>query len=204
MKKFFKKKWVQYVLLLIAAVILCGVASRLTSGFTVFDVEEMFSVKLNEDNYFYEKIDDGVFYSDANVDAVADKGIITFNCEIPDTDASAVTVAEEIELATIQLKAGTYTFTCFDDEKPTWKTYYATGTYVIDGVTYTWYADMDKAPNNSANSGSLLGKTVELEKDTIVVFEVHLCEGVELNNVKAVPVLVEGDEDGAYSNGIIG
>ena len=124
MKKFFRKKWVQCVLFLVAAVILCGIASRLTSGFTVFDVEEMFSVKLNEDNYFYEKIDDGVFYSDANVDAVADKGIITFNGEIPDTDASAVTVAEEIELATIQLKAGTYTFTCFDNEKPTWKTYY--------------------------------------------------------------------------------
>ena len=204
MKKFFKKRWVRTTLIIIAAVVACGFASRLTSNFTNFDPEEMFSLKLNEDNYFFEKIDDGDFYSSGNIDAVAKDGIITFDGEIADSDPATVKVGETVELPTLQLKAGEYTFTCFNDEKPSWKGYYAVGTFVSGGETYTWYADFEDAPNNKNDSKLLLGKTITLKEDTAVFFEIRFCEGVELDNLKAVPVLVDGDEDGAYSNGIFG
>lgn len=192
--------WLIIAAIVLVAVILCGLLTRMTDGFTDFSFEQ----KLNEDNLFYDTIDDGSFYEDANIAAIASGGIITLDGKIADTDPNSVDVAKSLSLGTITLKPGTYTFTCFKDEKPSWKTYYATGTYVENGVVYTWYADMSTAPNNSAKDDTKLGKTVTLQEETTVTFFVNLCEGVELKDVKAIPVLVEGEKDGKYSNGLIG
>lgn len=199
-----KLSWLVIAAIVLVTVILCGLLSRLTNGFTDFDPDSMFSQKLNEDNFFYEKLENGSFYEDANIAVVANNGILSMEGKIADTDPETVDVAKTLSLGTITIEPGTYTFTCFSEDKPTWKTYYATGTYAVDGVLYTWYADMNEAPNNSAKDETKLGKTVTLDEQTVVTFHINLCEGVNLKGVSAIPVLVEGEKDGKYSNGIIG
>ena len=203
MKRIFKNKFVQYIGFLLVTVIVIAVLSNLTSGFTKPIDKDALTPQLNEDNYFFEKIEDGDFYTSATVDAVAKNGIITFDGKIADSDPSSVDVGATIQLASISLKAGEYTFTCFNKEDPSWKTYMAVATYTVDGTKYTVHADFDKAPNNTAKDVTKLGQTFTLEQDATVVFSVQLMEGVNLDNVKAIPVLVDGDEVGAYSVGIL-
>ena len=200
MKKFFRKRWVVNTLIVIVAVIACGFVFRLTDGFENFDVKEMATLDQNEDNFFFEKMEDGEIYDNLQVEAIVENGAIMLNGEIADSSPSTVDLSESISLGTITLKPGTYTFTCF--KNPAYKSHYAIGTYTVAGTAYTWYADFEKAPNNAAN---LLGRTITLEEEVTVTFEICLVEGAELKNVKALPVVVEGDEPGSfYANGLFG
>ena len=201
MKKFFRKKWVKNTLLVIVAVIVCALVSRLTNGFNDWDADTVFSVDLNEENLFFEKIEDGEIYDNLQVEAVAENGLIVLDGEIADSSPTTVDLSNSIDLGSITLAPGTYTFTCF--KNPAYKSHYAVGTYAIAGTTYTWYADYEKAPNNSANDVTLLGRTITIDEEVTVNFEIRLVEGAKLNNVKAMPVLVEGDEPGTfYANGL--
>ncbi len=67
---------------------------------------------------------------------------------------------------------------------------------------YTIYADHEKAPNNTANDETKLGQTFTLDEATTVTFTVQLMEGVNLDNVDAIPVLVKGDKIGSHSNSL--
>lgn len=195
-QKLSKKNWKVIIIAVFIAVFATAMLFKMTDNLTTFAPDKVFALDLNEDNLFYEKIEDGEIYDNLEVEAIAKNGIITLNGELIDTSPSTIDQSTPIALATITLEAGEYTFTCFND--PSYKSYYAVGTYEIDGETYTWYADFNKAPNNSENDETLLGKTVELTEETEVTFEIRLIEGAELENVKAVPVLVEGDKDGSY------
>ena len=198
-QKLSKKNWKVIIVAVVLGIVASALAFNLTDGYDNLDFKDNLTLKLNEDNFFFEKIEDGEIYDNTSIDAVAKNGVITLNGKIVDTDPGAITLSDSIDLGTVTLPAGEYTFTCFNS--PSYKGYYAVGTYTLDGATYTWYADFDKAPNNTTNSTLLQGKTIELPEEVEVNFEIRLVEGVELKNVKACPVVVEGDENGNYYKG---
>ena len=198
-QKLSKKNWKVIIIAVALGVLASALVFGLTDGYDNVDLKDNLTLKLNEDNFFFEKIEDGDIYDNVNIDAAAKNGVITLDGKIADTDPNAITLSDSISLATVTLPAGEYTFTCFDN--PNYKSHYAVGTYVLDGKTYTWYADYDKAPNNTTNSTLLQGKTIELTEETEVTFEIRLVEGAELDNVKARPIVVEGDKDGSYYKG---
>ena len=202
MEKFFRKRWVQYTLIVLVTIAAVALLTRLTNGFTDPIDGDTFKPSLNEDNFFYEKIEDGEFYTSPTVDAYAENGIITFNGKIADTNPNTVDISDSVQLASFKLEPGTYTFSCFNKEKPSWKTYIAVGTYTVDGTKYTIYADHEKAPNNTANDETKLGQTFTLDEAATVTFTVQLMEGVNLDNVDAIPVLVKGDKVGSHSNSL--
>lgn len=189
-----KMTWGGIVALVLACVVLCGLFVRLTDGFTDFS----FKADLNEDNLFFEKIEDGRIYGNAEIDAIAKNGVITLDGSIVSTGTGAATLSDPIELCTIEFERGTYTFTCFDH--PNRQEYYAVGLY--DGNT--WYADWEEAPYNPTNDPSLLGRTVTFAEATEVTFYIYLCEGADLDNVKAAPVVVPGIEPGSLTVGLLG
>lgn len=199
-QKLTKKNWKVIFISVALGVLASALAFSITDGYDNVDLKDNLTRQLNEENYFFEQIEDGEIYDNINIDAVAKNGVITLNGEIADTDPSVITLSDSIALATIKLPAGEYTFTCFDN--PAYKSHYAVGRYTLDGKTYTWYADFEKAPNNVSDSALLQGKTIELPEETEVTFEIRLVEGAELKNEKAIPVLVEGGEDGSYYKGL--
>jgi hypothetical protein len=187
-----KMSWLAIVGIILASVILCGIFVRLTDGFSDFS----FEADLNEDNLFFDQIEDGRIYGNDQVDAIAENGVITLNGSIVSTGTGSAVLSDPIELCTITLEKGTYTFTCFDH--PNRQQYYAVGTYDEN----MWYADWEEAPYNPTNDPSLLGRTVTLTEETEVTFYIYLCEGATLKDVKAAPVLVPGIEPGELTVGL--
>ena len=198
-QKLTKKNWKVIIIAVILSAVVVPVLFNLTDGFDNVDLKDNLTRKLNEENYFFEQIKDCVIYDNIQVDTVAKSGVITLDGEIANTNPGTITLSNPVALATVTLPAGEYTFTCF--KTPNIKAYYAVGTYTVDGDTYTWYADYEEAPNNEAKDELLQGKTVKLTEETVVTFEIRLVEGAKLDNVKAVPVLVEGDENGSLYAG---
>ena len=200
-----KFNWLSVTCLLLAAVVLCGVTMRLTNGFTEFDPDKVFSYSQNEDNLFYEKIEDGALEYIVAVDAEVKDGVITLDGGVTTDTANSLTIADDpIEFASLTLKAGTYTFSAF--EKPSAKKYFAVGVYTVDGIEYAWLADSAETTNNYVNALSTAGyvnvhgNTVTLTESTDVTFYIMVIEGAELDDVKAYPVLVEGAEEGNFYN----
>lgn len=203
MKKFFRKRWVKNTLLVITAVFVCGFVFRLTDGFENFNPKDIATLDQNEDNLFFELMEDGELWDNPMLDVTVENGKITMNGEIADSDPSKVDLSQSIQLGSITLEPGTYTFTCF--KNPAYKSHYAVGTYTIGGTNYTWYADFEKAPNNAAGATNLLGRTITLDQTVTINFEIRLVEGATFKNVSALPVIVEGEDAGSfYANGIFG
>lgn len=204
-KKFFRNRWVQMTCVALAAILVCGMLGNLTEGFTNFKGESMkdrlSTMHINKDNLFFDKIEDGVISDTVNAKATADSGVIKLTANIADTNTDAVTVAETITFATVQLKEGTYSFTAYDNKD--WKSCYVVGTYTLDGTTHTWYADYESITSFD-NTETAHARTLELAEDVEVTFSIKLCEGVELENAKITPVLVEGEDVGNYYAGLLG
>lgn len=190
--KFLKKNWISVVLIIVAAVFVCGLFTRLTDGFTDWS----FQPDLNEENLFFEQIEDGAYYDNPQIDAIAENGLITLNGSVVSNNPGTVTLSTPIQITTLTLPKGTYTFSCF--ESPSYRTHYAVGLYNGN----TWYADFETAPNNATADPTYLGRTVTLTEETVVTFYIYVCEGAEFENVEARPVLVTGDEVGSYSKGL--
>lgn len=188
----FRTSWIAIIGIILASVILCGVFARLTDGFSDFS----FKADLNEENLFFEKIEEGRLYGNDQVDAIAKEGKITLNGSIATTGTGNAVLSDSIELCKITLDKGTYTFTCF--EHPDRQKYYAVGIYGDN----MWYADFEEAPYNPTDDPSLLGRTVTLTEETEVTFYIYLCEGATLKDVKAAPVLVPGIEPGELTVGL--
>lgn len=180
------------VAIVMASLLLFGLFIRCTDGLTDFS----FQADLNEENLFFEKIEDGRLYGNAEVDATVKDGVITLDGSITTTGTGTAVLSDPIELCTLTLEKGTYTFTCFDE--PNRQEYYAVGLY--NG--YTWYADWEEAPYNPTGDVSLLGRTVTITEETDVTFYIYLYEGAELDNIKASPVLVPGNEPGDLTVGL--
>ncbi len=196
-----KFNWLAVAGILLAAVILCGVTMRMTDGFTDFD----FSASPNEENLFFEKIEDGALEFIVDVEAEVKDGVITLDGGVPASAANSLTIAEEpIKFASLSLKAGEYTFTAFEDPSAT--EYFAVGVYEVDGVTKVWLADASKVTTyyeralSTQGYANIEGNTVTFEEDTDVDFYIMVIEGAELKNVEAFPVIVEGAEEGDFYN----
>ncbi len=198
MKRNSKKSLAIVIAAVVVSVLLCGFLVRITDGFQVLDPKEVFAAKLNEENLFFEKVEDGEIFDNYQIDAVVKDGVITLNGKIVAEDNTRLTFSDPIEFVTMKLEKGTYTFTCFDD--PTVKSYFAVGEYIADGELHTWLADFEKVPgiDLSAELGNVHERTLTLEEDTTITFKIMIAEGAELEKIKGMPVIVSGDEVGDF------
>ncbi len=198
MKRSSKKSLAIVVVAVIVSVLLCGFLVRITDGFQVLDPKEVFAAKLNEENLFFEKVEDGEIFDNYQIDAVVKDGVITLNGKIAALDNTQLTFSDSIEFVTMKLEKGTYTFTCFDD--PTVKSYFAVGEYVSGGAVHTWLADFEKVPaiDFGTEFGTVHERTLTLEEDTTITFKIMVAEGAELNKVKGMPVIVSGEDEGNF------
>lgn len=201
-----KFNWISVVCIVLVCIILCGVTMRLTNGFTEFDPDKVFSYAQNEENLFYEKIEDGALEYVVDVEAYAKNGVITLNGGVAADSANTLTIADEpIKFAELVLEPGTYTFTAF--EKPSAKKYFAVGVFeTADGNKWAWLADNAEVSTwyrdalSTAGYLSVTGNTETFSSNTRVTFYIMVIEGAELDDVKAYPVLVEGSEAGSFYN----
>ena len=204
-KKFFRKPIVVMICVALAIVMLCGALGNLTEGFTNFEGENLkeniSTLHLNKKNLFFDVIEDETLLDNNFGKATAKQGVITLNYEKADSDENAVTIAENIQIATITLKKGEYTLSAMN--KADWKNCYVVGTYNVGGTTHTWYADYENVPVALA-SDVTHDRTLTLDADTEVMFYIRICEGTKLDNVKVTPVLVEGKNEGNYFAGLLG
>lgn len=193
MKKSTRNVILAVIIAVLVAVPLGGLVSVVTDNWTNFD-----PVKVNQDNLFYDEIDDGEIYDNYQIDAVAEGGIITLNGSIAAVDNTSLTFSDPIEIVTLTLEPGTYTFSCFD--KAAVKSYFAVGQYTIAGQTFSWLADFGKVPAIELGDefGIVLENTITLEETVEVTFKIMIAEGTELDDVQAKPVIVEGEEEGSF------
>jgi hypothetical protein len=173
------------------AVLLVGVLGYFTKGFQDFD----FSKDINEDNLLYGQYKN---YTGGNhpsgITATNDDGVIVFNGKIPDTSTAA---NAELTFATMTLKAGTYTYSCFED--PSMSTYYSYISWAdAEGGKHIVFADFSES-NITVSGATVEGyKTFTLTEDTEVSFHITVCPGAEMKNVEALPCLVTGDVEGSF------
>lgn len=196
------KNIISIVCIVLVTVLLCGVTMRLTDNFTKFKPSEVFAQKLNEDNLFVGQIKDvdsqllsnGISYSIKN-------GVYSFSGKSTADDATKSFVVCEplIELGTMKLKPGTYTFTCFD--KPsTSGGCYTYGTFKVGEADHVWFADYtgdgivnaDKLkPTNNYVQHT---RTMTLTQEAEITFYIAITKNADMNNVKAMPMIVSGAE----------
>ncbi len=193
-----KLSWIGIVAIVLAAVAVCGLTFKLTNGFETFNPSEVFAAKPNTENLFYDKIEDREIYDNYQIDTVAKDGVITLNGKIAAVDATGLTFSDPIEVVTLTLKKGTYTFSCF--ENPTVKSYFAVGQYKVAGATHTWLADFEKVPGIDLGTdfGTVHERTLTLDADTEITFKIMIAEGAELDDVEAQFCIVEGEEEGKF------
>ena len=205
LKRFFRKPIVMMTCVALAVTMVLGTLGTITEGFNDWSGDTMkngiSTIHFNQNNLFFDVIEDKTLADTNNGKAVAKNGKITLNYDIADTDNNAVTVAETIEFATVNLKEGTYTLSAMN--KADWKTCYVVGTYTLDGTTHTWYADYESISSFN-NADTAHARTLELAEDVEVIFSIRVCEGAKLDNVKVTPVLVEGENEGNYYAGLLG
>ena len=204
-KRFFRKPIVMMTCVALVVVLVLGALGTITEGFSDWSGETMkngFStLHLNQNNLFFNVIEDETLLDNNYGKATAKNGVITLNYEKADTDDTKVDIAETIDMATIKLKAGEYTFSAMKDEN--WTKCYVVGTYIVDGITHKWYADYEKVPGNDVSETSH-ARTLELKAETEVTFSIIVCEGAKLENVKITPILVEGKDEGNFHSGLLG
>lgn len=175
----------------LVAVLLCGVLGYVTKGFQDFD----FGKDINEDNLLYGQYKD---YKGGNhpsgITVVNEDGVLVINGKIADTATAA---NAELTFATMTLKAGTYTYGCFED--PSMSTYYSHISWAdAEGGKHIVFADFSKS-NITVSGATVEGyKTFTLAEDTEVSFHITVCPGTEMKNVEALPCLVTGDVEGSF------
>ena len=190
----FKKKRVKRVFsiigIVLVSVILAGVTARLTDNFTDFSIR-----KLNEDNLLFESYEDFEDYEskDNDITIKNNNGVLRINGKIDD-DASDIV----LQYATLELEPGEYTYTCFDD--PSIDTYYSYISYTdSDKVTHLVIGDIEADDKDAEEFASVSAfSTFTLEEKTTVKFIILVKADQSLFNVKAMPVLVEGDDPGDF------
>ena len=166
------------IIAIILGVCLLGGVIGFTSG--LFEVnegkqDEYFGRKLNENNLYTVEC---VTLSDSNmgngitVDVDEKKGGILL-------DGTASTDITH-NVGTVTLAEGKYTLTAVDGAS-------LSGVYVT--LTYG---------NTTANFDFYPGNTIEIEGEAVATITIHIAEGVELDNVWVLPVIVAGDEAGDY------
>ena len=180
-----RKPWITVVAVILLTALACGAIVSFTDN----DMK-IFQKPLNEDNLLYDtyraldekKDSTGITYKNRD-------GVIAINGEIADTDTAKDSV---LVFATKTLKAGTYTYTCFD--KANENKYFS---YIKYGNNVV-FADFENS--NATISGMTVAgnKTFTLTEDTEVEFVICVKAGTKCINVKAYPVLVAGEIAGDF------
>ena len=181
-----RKPWITVVATILVTVLACGAIA----SFTDYDMK-IFSRDLNEDNLLYEvykdldeeKASSGITYKNRD-------GVITINAGLFDEKLDEDVT---ITFAEMTLDAGTYTYTCFEDkaDKDKCFSYIKYGSNVVLGD----FKEADIAINGFT---VVSGRTFTLTENTTVEFVIVLKKDTLPLNVKAYPVLVEGNEPGAF------
>ena len=200
MKKLFTwRVIVRAIIFLFITIALVAVVYKVTDSFETWNPTEVFARDLNEENILFEKYEDfeirdsvtGVTFKEHN-------GVIKINGDFYPSDENRAN-SLVVPVASVDLEAGTYTFTCFDD--PALSKYYAYIEYVgADNEKHIVYADF-KNVNASANveSGVIDGSlTFTLTEDATCDIKICVQSGNTFKNVKALPCLVLGDEKGEF------
>ena len=160
------------------ACVLIMIVGFLTSGFTAWDkdsVADNVARKVNPDNLYTV---DAVSLKDSNdgygivVDVDEKTGAITLD-GIASKDM-------EFTVGTVTLPKGTYTLTASNKSA-------MNGVYVTATIGATVY-NFDFTPGN----------TISLDTESSAVIKIHIANEAELNNIKILPVIVEGDEAGNF------
>lgn len=176
---------VAVVAIILVTVFACGAIASFTDNDLDF-----FSRPLNEDNLLFEqykaldeeKDSSGITYKNRN-------GVITISGEIPDTEGAEDST---LTFATMTLKAGTYTYTCFD--KASVNKYFSYIKYGTN-IVYGDFANTSATMSGMTVAGS---RTFTLTEDTEVEFIICVKAGTKCTNVKAYPVLVQGETAGDF------
>ena len=163
------------LIVVLVCILSCGFIMWAFGGLNDMSVEnakDVFERKLNEDNLYTSECVTITDRNDGN-------GIkVTVN------ENGSITVKGEADsvvnypIATVSLKAGEYTFTALEGAS-------LKGAYVslsLEGVDI---------------SADFTGNTFTVVEDTEVALTLHIAEGTEIN-ATVYPVIVEGDEAGAY------
>ncbi len=191
MKKFFRQNpLVTIILVILATVLVCAVvAGASDSEFKLFERER------NKENLLLDTYEDFDKKTVGPLKFSIEDGVVTMNGKIADSDD-----AEEVEysLLKITLKAGTYTYTCFDDglfNKPATDKYYSMIRYTdSEGAVHVVLADFGDIETEIDGIKVESSNTFALAEDTEVEIFICVTRGTNLVNVKAYPVLVNGDE----------
>ena len=170
------KKYIKIIALILVAVLgICAVAAGIN----------VLTRKPNEENYVYMLFDSDSSYAQKSGNdgngitwTVKDDGSI-----VADGKATKNTY---FDIGTINLPKGTYTFTANEDVDR--NEFYVVACDVATGTEY-WYSDI----TNSTN-----GMTQTFVGEKIYNYRIVVLEGTELNNVKFLPCIVEGDTAGDY------
>lgn len=196
MKKFIRNNPIVFsVICIFLTVALCAGVSVMTDSFTNWDVKEIFSRDLNEDNLLYGEYDDlDVINHPDGVTFENKKGVIELDGKTSDKDGTSDI---EYVFATVELDAGTYSYTCFD--KPTLTTYYSYIRYEDSkGVTHIAYADFSNSNIVKENVTIDGYTTFTLSEKVDCEFVIVACADNEFKNVKAMPCLVSGEDEGNF------
>lgn len=175
------------------AVLVVGVISYATKGWTDFS----FTRDRNEDNLLlgaYDEFDTKKLSS--GIVVTNDNDILIFEGEFAKSDSVS---SEKIKYAELELEAGTYTYTCFNEEKPTMNSYYSyiswkdssNGEHIV-------FADFDET-NVTISGATIEGcKTFTISEKTTVGFWIEICSGTDMDNIEALPCLVVGEDVGNF------
>ena len=196
MKNFIKNHSVIFATICIAlAVGLTAGLFVLTDGLETWDPNEIFTRDRNEDNILYDQYDDmEKTPHSSGISIEIDKGLVRLDGEIKDSEKS-----EDVEFifASMELSAGTYTYTCFDH--PSLTTYYSMIRYTDDtGAVHVVFADFNNSNISIPDVTVDDYKTFTLTEKTDVEFVIVACVGTDCDGVVAKPVLVSGEDEGNF------
>lgn len=174
------KKVVMVVAIVLAVVMAGGLIMNLTG----------IGKKLNEENLLYDTYSDMKKTTDSNGMTVSqDNGVITIDGKTASDSGTLV------KIASVELEAGTYTYTCF--EKPSIDTYYSYIEYTEESVVNRVYADFDSV-ETTATGVTQHAKTFTLSAKTTVTVYIAVAQNYECKDVQAYPTLVSGSEAGEF------
>lgn len=200
MKKLFTwRVIVRAIIFLLITVAIVALVYKATDSFETWNPTEVFARDLNEDNILF-KTYEGFELTDSatGVSFKESNGVVKINGEFDEADDKHSSIIS-VPLATVELKAGTYTFTCFDD--PAFVDYYAYLEYTdSNNDKHIVYADFKNINTSAVGEPGIVdgSLTFTLTEDTVCEFRINIRSGNTFNNVKARPCLVPGTEKGEF------
>lgn len=172
------------------SVMACALVFTLTNGFTG-------KRALNEDNLLYDT------YSDMKKKTYANGLTLSQDNGVIDISGKTDEEAAVIELCKVTLKAGTYTYTCF--ENAAFNGCYSFLEFTDSSVKTRVYGDFEDLGEMTVSGVTVNdSNTFTLSSETEVTVYIAVAADNDDVNAKAYPVLVSGKEAGDFYAPIFG